>query len=414
MKQSFFPTLISIFFLTACGTNQPDNSQAQVSRSDSAAEEMLPPVETEKPNTTYKPAFNGQTRVGGVKTSSPYQVKSIASGLDKPWGIAFLPDGRLLITQKTGTMRIATTDGTLGAPITGIPKVDSRGQGGLQGLAVDPDFVNNRTVYFVFSEPFENGNVASLAKGTLSADDKTMQNVSVIYRATPSYNGDKHYGGRVIVAPDGNLIMSTGERSDLETRPQAQQLNSALGKILRLTKDGKPAAGNPFEGKEGTRPEIYSYGHRNVLGIAFHPVTGELWNNEMGPRGGDEINIIKPGNNYGWPTITYGIEYSGATIGNGQTQMAGMEQPVYYWDPVLSPGGMTFYTGDVVPEWKNNLFIGGLSSKHIARLIINNNKVVGEERLLATEKQRFRDVQQGRDGNLYAITDEGRLYRIGK
>lgn len=414
MKHSFFPTLILIFFLTACGTNQPDNSQAQVSRSDSAADDMLPPVENEKPNTTYKPAFNGQTRVGGVKTSSPYQVKSIASGLDKPWGIAFLPDGRLLITQKAGTMRIATTDGTLSAPITGIPKVDSRGQGGLQGLAVDPDFTNNRTVYFVFSEPFENGNVASLAKGTLSADDKTMQNVSVIYRATPSYNGDKHYGGRVLVAPDGNLIMSTGERSDLETRPQAQQLNSALGKILRLTKEGKPVAGNPFEGKEGTRPEIYSYGHRNVLGIAFHPVTGELWNNEMGPRGGDEINIIKPGSNYGWPTITYGIEYSGATIGNGQTQMAGMEQPVYYWDPVLSPGGMTFYTGDVVPEWKNNLFIGGLSSKHIARLVINNNKVVGEERLLTGEKQRFRDVQQGPDGNLYAITDEGRLYRIGK
>lgn len=414
MNKFFLPSLVTLLFFSACGTNQPDNSQAQVSRADSATDQMLPPVESQKPNTKYNPAFSGQTRIGGVKTSSPFQVKAIATALDAPWGITFLPDGRLLITQKNGSMRIATTNGQLSEPITGIPKVDNRGQGGLQGITVDPDFANNRIVYFVFSEPFEKGNVAALAKGTLSADDKTMQNVSVIYRATPSYNGDKHYGGRIIVAPDGNLIMSTGERSDLETRPQAQQLNSALGKILRLTKEGKPAPGNPFEGKNGTRPEIYSYGHRNVMGLAFHPVTGDLWNSEMGPRGGDEINIIKPGNNYGWPTITYGIEYSGATIGNGQTQMAGMEQPIYYWDPVLSPGGMTFYTGDVVPEWKNNLFIGGLSSKHIARLIINNNKVVGEERLLSGENQRFRDVQQGPDGNLYAITDEGRLYRIGK
>ncbi len=401
--------------LYACSTNQPDNSQARVESSDSAADKILPPVESQKPNTNYKPAFAGQTRIAGVKTSSPYQARAIANGLEKPWGITQLPDGRLLITQKEGSMRIATTEGELSAPITGIPKVDSRGQGGLQGLTIDPDFTNNRTVYFIFSEPFEKGNVAALAKGILSADDKTMQNVTVLYRATPSYNGDKHYGGRVLVASDGNLIMTTGERSDLETRPQAQQLNSALGKILRLTKDGKPATGNPFEGREGARPEIYSYGHRNVLGIAFHPVTGDLWSNEMGPRGGDEINLVKPGKNYGWPVITYGIEYSGATIGKGQTQMDGMEQPVYYWDPVLSPGGMTFYPGDVVPEWKNNLFIGGLSSKHISRLVINSeNKVVGEERLLEGEKQRFRDVIQGRDGNLYAITDEGRLYRIGK
>ena len=415
MNKLILLSIAAGIYLSSCGTNQPDNSQGQAETIDSAADAKLPPVETDKPNTNYKPAFEGQTRIAGVKTTSPYQAKAIASGLDKPWGIVMLPDGRLLITQKAGTMRIATTEGQLSEPITGIPKVDSRGQGGLQGLAIDPDFANNRTVYFVFSEPVSGGNLAALAKGTLSADDKKMENVQVIYRATPAYNGDKHYGGRVLVASDGNLIMSTGERSDLETRPQAQQLNSALGKILRLTKDGKPAPGNPFADKADARPEIYSYGHRNVLGIAFHPSTGELWNSEMGPRGGDEINIIKPGNNYGWPDITYGIEYSGSKVGPGETQKSGMEQPVYYWDPVLSPGGMTFYSGDAVPEWKNNLFIGGLSSKHIARVVINsNNKVVGEERLLANEGQRFRDVIQGRDGNLYAITDEGRLYRIGK
>ena len=269
-------------------------------------------------------------------------------------------------------------------------------------------------VYWVFSESTPEGNLTAVAKGSLSADERRIENAIVIYRATPAYNGTLHYGGRILIDASGNLIVSTGERSDLATRPQAQQLNSALGKVLRITKDGTPAAGNPFIGRADARPEIYSYGHRNVQGLAFHPETGDIWESEFGPRGGDEINLIKPGKNYGWAAITYGLEYSGEKVGAGNTQLAGMEQPVYYWDPVLSPSGMTFYNGNNMPEWKNNLFICGLNSNHIARLVISNNKVTGEERILSGEGQRFRDVTQGKDGALYAVTDEGRLYRIAR
>jgi glucose/arabinose dehydrogenase len=198
------------------------------------------------------------------------------------------------------------------------------------------------------------------------------------------------------------------------TRPQSQDLKSGLGKVIRITTDGKPAAGNPFLNNPDARPEIYSYGHRNVQSIAIHPVTGDIWEGEFGPRGGDEINLIKPGKNYGWPTITYGIEYDGKKVGEGITQKAGLEQPVYYWDPTISPGGMTFFKGNSIPEWKNNLFIGSLSGMHILRLVIENNKVIGEERLLSDENQRFRAVTQGKDGALYAITDQGRLYWVGK
>lgn len=253
-----------------------------------------------------------------------------------------------------------------------------------------------------------------MAKGKLAADEKTIENISVIYRATPAHPSNLHYGGRILYGKDGFLYISTGERSDRETRPLAQDLNAGLGKIIRITTDGQPAQGNPFIGTANARPEIYSYGHRNVQGIAFHPETGDLWEGEFGPRGGDELNLIMPGKNYGWPTITYGIEYSGGKIGDAIQQKPGMEQPVYYWDPVISPSGMTFYNSDVIPEWKNNLFISSLSGKHICRLVIEKNKVTGEERLLAAEDQRFRDITQGKDGALYAITDAGKLYKIGK
>lgn len=393
MKKSiFFIACLSCFFISCAGQ----------------------PVEKQSPNTNYKPAFAGQTRIDGVKTIAAYEGKLISRDLDHPWGIANLPDGRLLITEKEGTMRIATTSGKLSEPITGVPSVNSSGQGGLLGLAIDPKFASNRMVYWLFSERTPQGNLTAVAKGSLSVDEKRIENATVIYRATPAHRSSLHYGGRILIDPSGNLIISTGERSDLVTRPQAQDLNSALGKIIRITKDGQAASGNPFTGKFGVRPEIYSYGHRNVQGLAFHPVTGDLWENEFGPRGGDELNLIKPGKNYGWPAITYGLEYSGEKVGPGNTQQNGMEQPVYYWDPVLSPSGMTFYTGSNMAEWKNNLFITGLSSTHIARLVIKNNKVTGEERLLAGERQRFRDIIQGKDGALYAVTDEGRLYRIAK
>jgi aldose sugar dehydrogenase len=409
MSKTTFFFIAAAFPLAFCTTNSPGNGT-----SSSGLDSVLPAVETKSPNTEYKPAFAGQTRIAGVKTTAPYEGKVLNKELDRPWGITALPDGRLLITQKGGTMRIATAAGQLSEPITGLPPVNAAGQGGLLGVTTDPQFATNRMVYWAFSENTPEGNLTAVAKGSLSADERSMENVSVIYRAVPAYKGTLHYGGRILVDKSGNLIVSTGERSDLVTRPQAQELNSALGKIIRITKDGQPAEGNPFIGQAGARPELYSYGHRNVQGLAFHPETGDLWETEMGPRGGDELNRILPGRNYGWHIITYGIEYSGQKVGEGITQKQGMEQPVYYWDPVLSPSGMSFYSGDAIPEWKNNVFIAGLNSNHIARLVISNNKVTGEERLLSGEGQRFRDITQGKDGALYAVTDEGRLYRIGK
>ena len=400
----------------SCSTRTQNNStenNSTTNNTDSTGNTNAP-VETKSANSSYKPAFAGQTRIGAVKTTTSFKGTVITSSLKRPWGIVSLPDGRLLVNEKGGNMRIVTGTGQVGEAISGIPAVNSSGQGGLLGITIDPQFETNRMVYWTFSEAVAGGNLTSVAKGTLAADEKSMQNVAVIYRATPAYRGNLHYGSRIVIDQSGNIIISTGERSDMETRPQAQDLNSGLGKIIRITKDGQPAAGNPFINQAGKRPELYSYGHRNVQGMAIHPQTGDLWNSEFGPKGGDEINIVKPGLNYGWPTITYGMEYGGEKVGAGITQQAGMEQPVYYWDPVLSPSGMTFYTGDQMPEWKNNLFIAGLNSNHIARLVINNNKVTGEERLLAGEGQRFRDITQGRDGALYAVTDEGKLYRISK
>lgn len=390
------------------------SSRGQTTTELTMASTQTSPVETKEPNADYKPAFTGQTRIAGVKTATSYDGKILTEALKFPWGITSLPDGRLLVTEREGTMRIVTPAGKIGDAITGLPKVNPSGQGGLLGIRIDPAFETNRMVYWVFSEPGTDGNLTSVAKGKLSADEKKMEGATVIYRATPAYKGNLHYGGRILVASDGNLFISTGERSDLITRPQAQSLNSGLGKVIRITKEGKPAPGNPFAGQAGARAELYSYGHRNVQSLAVDPVTGDLWEAEFGPRGGDELNHIKPGKNYGWPTITYGLEYSGKKVGDAIQQQDGLEQPAYYWDPVVSPSGMTFYTSDRMPEWKNNLFISSLSGMHVLRLVIKSDKVVGEERLLTDQNQRFRDITQGQDGALYAITDQGRLYRIDK
>ncbi len=381
---------IGLTFITSCGSTSNSNSDAAV-----VSDTLPASVETIAPNTDYQPAFAGQTRGAAVKTTTPYEGKVISTDLQNPWGITSLPDGRFLITQKAGTMRIASPDGKVGDAITGIPAVNSGAQGGLLGVTIDPDFSNNRMVYWAFSEKTANGNLTAVAKGKLSADEKKIENAKVIYEATPANKSELHYGGRILFDKTGNIIFSTGERSVLETRPQAQMLNSSLGKIIRITKDGKAAPGNPFENKAGARPEIYSYGHRNVQGLALNPATGDLWESEFGPRGGDEINLIKPGKNYGWPTITYGIEYAGPKIGDGIQQKEGMEQPVYYYDPVISPSGITFYDGDAIPEWKNNLFVAALSGTHIARLVIKNNKVVGEERLLARRRTAFQRYYPG-------------------
>ncbi|WP_310295422.1 PQQ-dependent sugar dehydrogenase [Flavobacterium aquidurense] len=406
---NFIISILSSVLFIACGCS---NDKDHVETPDPGT--STDPVETNTPNTAYKPAFAGQTRASGLKTNTAFEAKVITSGLTAPWGVKSLPDGRLLVTQKAGNMRIVTVSGEVSAPITGIPAVNPAGQGGLLGLCLDPEFASNRMIYWVFSEAVTGGNQTSVAKGRLSNDEKAIEGAVVIYRANPANPSDLHYGGRILFDSSGNLVVSTGERSVLQTRPLAQSVTAGLGKVIRITKTGQPAPGNPTFTTSGALPELYTIGHRNPQGLALNSVTGEIWLAEHGPRGGDEINRLKAGSNYGWPTITYGIEYSGEKVGAGIQQQEGLEQPVYYWDPVVSPSGMTFYKGNRVPEWQNNLFIGALSGMHIVRLAIENNKVVGEERLLAGEGQRFRDITQGNDGALYAVTDQGRLYKIDK
>ncbi len=400
--------------MVSCKNTGKKNDSVQNSKSslENSMQDSFPPVENRDPVTDYKPAFKNQTRAPGMKTTTDYKVEVLTSSLKSPWGIVSLDEKRFLITENKGNMRIVSADGKRSKPITGIPEVNSSGQGGLLGLTLDNDFENNQKVYWCFSEATEKGNLTAVAKGKLNEEKNKIEDVEVIFRAIPAYDGNLHYGGRVVMDKKGNLFVSTGEHSDIETRPQAQELNSALGKILYLTTSGKPVKGNPFENQENALPEIWSYGHRNVQGLAFHPETGDLWQSEFGPKGGDELNLIKSGKNYGWPVIGYGVEYSGEIIGEGITEKERMEQPVYYWDPVLSPSGITFYAGKNIPEWENNIFLGGLNGNHIARIKLENNKVVEEERLLKKEKQHFRGLMQGKDGNLYAITDEGKLYKL--
>ena len=373
----------------------------------------LPPVETQPGYANYKPAFVGQTRIAGSKTMTPYKVDKIASKLGNPFAIVTMPDGRLMITLKSGTMEIHGKNGELIKKINGLPEVLYAGQGGLLDVAFDPNFTSNKLIYWSYSEKVEGGSATAVAKGKLDEGGGKVDNVTVIFRQTPATKGNLQFGSRLVFAKNGDLFVSLGEKSAADVRMQAQQLNSDLGKIIRITTAGKPAAGNPFANQPDAKPEIVSYGHRNPEGLDINPETGELWESEFGPHGGDEINIIRPGRNYGWPVISYGLEYSGDKVGEGIQQKAGMEQPVYYWDPVVSPSGICFYKGTAIPEWRNNLFVSCLSGQHLDRLIIRNNRVVGEERLLTDKNQRIRDVTYS-DNMLYAITDDGDIYRISK
>lgn len=400
----FILGLINIAILSSCQGNTKDQANPQTTNTNS--------VETQKANTDYPAAFEGQTRIGALQTMTQLKVEVVAENLGRPWGIINLPDGRFLMTEKSGYMNIISSDGKSVTKITGLPKVDDAAQGGLLDVALDPNFATNKIIYWTFSEPNGKGNLTALAKGQLVEDKQTIENPTVIFRATPSYAGTLHYGSRLAFDKEGFLYVSTGERSDKETRALAQKTDNYLGKILRLTTEGKPAPGNPFIGKEGYQPEIYTYGHRNPQGLAFDE-KGQLWEAEFGPRGGDELNLITAGKNYGWGDVTYGIEYDGAKVGQAITQKEGTEQPVYYWDPSISPSGITFYNGSI-SEWNNNLFIACLGGQHIDRIVLKDNKVIGEERLLAKENQRFRDILSGSDGNLYTVTDSGKLYKISK
>ena len=338
------------------------------------------------------------------------RAETYASGLVHPWALAFMPDGRLLVTERPGRLRIVGTDGSLSAPLTGVPAVHAVSQGGLLDVAIDPDFATNRLVYLSYAEA--DGDIAgtAVARGTLGATG--LENVTVIYRQRPKLSGSGHFGSRLVFANDGKLFITQGDRQNY--RERAQDLEQGMGKFIRINPDGSIPADNPFVGRTDAQPEIWSYGHRNGQAATLDPVTGQLWTVEHGARGGDELNHPEKGKNYGWPVITYGRDYSGASIGEG-TAKVGMEQPVYYWDPVIAPSGMTFYTGDAIPGWKGSILIGSLTPGGLVRLELSGERVVKEERYLADLRERFRDVQQGPDGLVYVVTDSpnGRVLRIG-
>jgi aldose sugar dehydrogenase len=354
-----------------------------------------------------------QTKAPAKATKQVLKVETHAKGLVHPWSLAFVPDGRLLVTERPGRMRLIGKDGRLSAPLGNVPPVRAVSQSGLLDVAIAPDFASSKLVFFSYAELRESGGSATTvarAKLVLDGDRGRLEDVQVIFRQQPAGSGGIHFGSRLVFAGDGNLFVTLGERGRSD---KAQDLSTHYGKVVRLRPDGSVPPDNPFVGRAGVRPEIWSYGHRNVQAAALHPLTGRLWTVEHGARGGDELNIPLAGRNYGWPVITYGRDYSGAKIGEG-TAKAGMEQPVYYWDPSIAPSGMAFYTGDLIPEWKGNLFVGALRGQALHRLVLDGDRVLGEEVLLKDGGERIRDVRAGPDGALWLVTDspQGRVLRI--
>jgi glucose/arabinose dehydrogenase len=342
-----------------------------------------------------------------------FRVVTVAAGLDHPWGLAFLPDGRALVTERTGRLRVLGTDGRLSSPLRGVPAVSIINRGGLLDVALDPDYKDNQRIYLSYSEArSEKTSGTTVARARLVESD--LRDLEVIFRQLPAVDSEAgHFGSRLVFARDGRLFVALGERQARHFSELAQDLGTHFGKVVRLERDGRIPFDNPFVGLEGALPEIWSLGHRNPQGAVLHPQTGELWITEHGPRGGDELNIARAGRNYGWPVITYGLAYSGAKIGEG-SRKAGLEQPVWYWLPSIAPSGLAFYTSDRIPAWTGNLFAGALRGTHLSRLVLDGDRVIHEERLLEGLKARIRDVRQGPDGLLYLLTDstDGRILRI--
>jgi glucose/arabinose dehydrogenase len=364
-------------------------------------------AETKEANAPdQKPAFENQTRASLPDAVPEISVDVVAKGLPHLWAMEFLPDGRMLVTAKAGTMHVVfQDDGQASPPIEGVPEVMSNGQGGLLDVALAPDFERSNRIYFSFSEPRDGGNGTSVASAKLIEQDGTflLQEVKVVFRQMPTYDGDKHFGSRLVFGPKGELYVTVGERSDPETRVGAQDLASGFGKVFRIDAEGKAFADNPFAKTEGAQPEIWSFGHRNLQAATLDD-QGRLWTVEHGPKGGDELNRPEAGKNYGWPKVTYGVDYSGAPIGEGITALEGTEQPVYYWDPVIGPSGMAYYTGDAIPEWKGAFLIGGLVSKGLVVLHMEGDKVAHEERIPLDA--RIRDVKVAPDGSVFVVTEE--------
>ena len=359
------------------------------------------------------PPADGQAQAPRSPTPRPTEgvvrVETVARGLEHPWALEFLPDGRMLVSERPGRLRIVSQGGGISAPLAGVPEVQAGGQGGLLDLALDPGFARNRLIYLSYAEPGEGGAGTAVARARLG--EGRLEDVRVIYRQQPKVEGGSHFGSRLAFTRDGKLFVTQGERAGY--REQAQDLSNDLGKVVRIEADGSVPGDNPFVGRVGVRPEIWSYGHRNVQAAAIHPETGRLWTVEHGARGGDELNHPEAGKNYGWPVITYGVDYSGIRIGEG-TAREGLEQPVYFWDPVIAPSGMVFYTGDAFPGWKGSVLVGSLRGA-LVRLELQDGKVVREERYQEDGLgERIRDVRQGPDGLVYVVTDEGngRVLRV--
>jgi aldose sugar dehydrogenase len=356
--------------------------------------------------------------------AGPARAEPFASGLSSPWGMSFLPDGSMLVTERGGQLKRVSADGqTVSGPIGGMPAVDTGGQGGLLDVAVASDFATSRRIFLSFAEPGtgpEAGtNGTSVGTAVLNAGFTAVTNWQVIFRQTPKVASQGHFGSRLVVGPNNTLFITLGDRQSNTERDKAQDLNQGHGKVMRIGTDGGIPAGNPFAGVAGAQPQIWSYGHRNMQGATLHPSTGELWTSEHGPQGGDEVNRTLAGRNYGWPRISYGCEY-GTPIGNctpvgGASSAAGMEQPITYWVPQsIAPSGMAFYSGDRFPEWRGNLFVGALAGKALWRIALNGSTVVSREALFTSLNERIRDVRQGPDGYLYLLTDgtSGRIVRI--
>jgi glucose/arabinose dehydrogenase len=338
------------------------------------------------------------------------EVTTVVEGLEHPWGLAFLPDGRMLVTERPGRLRIVGADGQVSAPVGGVPEVLARGQGGLLDVAVDPQFDDQPWIYLSYSEPGEGGGGTAVARGKLV--DGALQDVRVIFSQTPKLDAGQHFGSRLVFDREGRLFVTSGDRGEWDN---VQRLDRGQGKIFRIERDGGIPADNPFVGRDDAQPAIWSWGHRNAQGAALNPATGELWQTEHGARGGDELNIARAGRNYGWPVITLGINYNGQPIGEGLREQEGMEQPMHQWTPSIAPSGLAFYTADRFPAWKGDLFVGALAFQRVVRLDLDGDKVVGEEALLTDLGERIRDVRQGPDGYLYLLTDaaNGKLLRVG-
>lgn len=354
-----------------------------------------------------------QTKAPAVAAPTKLKVETVATGLRNPWGLQFLPDGRLLVTERPGQLRLVAKDGTLSEPIAGLPAVYARGQGGLLDVALAPDFAETGTIYFSYAEPrdgHQNGTTVAKAKLVLEGSSGKLENVAPVFRQQPSVASQLHFGSRIVFKGDGTMFITTGDRGS--TRDQAQNAGVHLGKVIRLNLDGSVPADNPK--LEGWAPEVWSIGHRNIQGAALHPETGALWTVEHGARGGDELNRPEKGKNYGWPVITYGRDYTFLSIGEG-TAKEGMEQPVYYWDPSIATLGLAFYTAELFPDWKGNAFVGGLNGSQLARLVLKDGAVVMEEKLLQDLDERIRDVRSGPDGALWVLTDDakdGKILRL--